>query len=242
MGPNMFLRVLVPLLLVYSTTAADNRVYNFLRQDINVGDIASFYENKYPPTVLRNLDPSIVTRATNPILSYSMLTEGTAQLPLVVQSLLTKYTLRDKERKDNFSRVDYNYVQMQRIQALDERGHIVASRFHGPTEIYNIIPQLRQQNRGVVSRWKAMEDNIAAYLKRTTTGYIEHTVVLSYDFSDPAKARRPNAIGLRLRVYNDSHVLCDLLGNPVASNPYENIYYSNHPDYCCLSEGGHNPN
>lgn len=142
--------------------APDDETENelYFNCDADVGVVALLHRSNNPTVTLRTFDATNpITMDTNPILSYTVLPTISyfsdppidVDLPLVLDALLTHYTLAPAGVRDAFTtRVNNNYNGVDRnLQSsnYDERGHILASRLGGPMETFNIFPQPWRANR-----------------------------------------------------------------------------------------------
>lgn len=212
---------------------------------VDVEAVARYYEDNFPTVPVRHLGPQIITNDQNPVLSFTVLpvinSFGSNQinLPLSIRAVITNHTIRPPGTRERFTAEINEHFQNMNPVANDERGHIIASRLGGPTEAYNIFPQSSTHNHGRLSRWWYMEADLANFIRRNPTGYIEYTAILSYDLNNAAQGYRPTAIAIRVRFYNANGQLCDVNGNPISylNNVLENMYFTNDPNHSCIIEG-----
>ena len=92
----------------------------------------------------------------------------------------------------------------------DERGHIVASMFSGPPQLYNMFPQHRGVNRNyqeshILVDWYQTEIRIREHLENNR-GYVRWEVALSYDNLDVG---RPTSLTYSAVFYNFQHQVVD---------------------------------
>ena len=76
-------------------------------------------------------------------------------------------------------------------------GHLVASMYGGPPELYNMVPQDRSMNRNynsvwILNDWRSTEFRIRDWLRKDR-GYVHLEVVLGYN-DDLSRGRPQNFI------------------------------------------------
>lgn len=88
----------------------------------------------------------------------------------------------------------------------DERGHLVASMFSGPTEWYNLSAQSKRVNRNVGSRWLitdwyGCEAEVRDFLEGGENRCVSWDVDVNY--GDAARPNRPKSYRLRINYYEN---------------------------------------
>lgn len=130
------------------------------------------------------------------------------ELPVYIRAIIHSYDLPGPNtRKSIPSNVYRKMTAMNRIQGVDEAGHILAYSLGGGLSFeWNYVPQANRLNRHIGGRslWLQEELNIAKFLRDNPTGRVEWDMVIIYEYP-LGDNYRPVAFCLQHTDYDDNN-------------------------------------
>lgn len=173
----------------------------------------------------------VVSNNNSPIKSYGirMVDTGTngnkeqVTLPIFVEADIRARHRKSSQRPGIPSKITKNLQQMQLIDEIDHRGHILAYSLGGPNEIYNFVPMAKKVNCGPDSLWREIEREISKFLKTHKDGHVEWRFIAHYDIKSKLRPLRPKGFFLQHTRKHSKNVV----------EHTSDVYCSNLPDYKC---------
>jgi hypothetical protein len=89
--------------------------------------------------------------------------------------------------------------ELEYVDGKDDRGHLIASCLGGPAELWNLLPQAVNVNRGNGNwgNWRTVENHIRNWLRQAACNFVEWNLEISY----PTTTRRPKIFSLHVIYY-----------------------------------------